>query len=147
MKIWVDADACPAPVKTILCKAAERLQIQTTFLANHWIQTPPSAVIHSQQVPKGFDVADNEILKRLVPGDLVITQDVPLADEVVRAGAVAINPRGTTYTPDNIHEHLVRRNRAEEMRAMGFEGSGIEPFGKTHTKAFANALDRALAQR
>ena len=90
-------------------------------------------------------MADNEILKRLAPGDLVITQDVPLADEVVRAGAVAINPRGTTYTPDNVHEHLVRRNRAEKCAPWDLRAQASSPLPKPIPKL--NALDRALAQR
>lgn len=146
MKIWVDADACPVPVKQIIFKAAERVQVETTLLANHPVSTPPSKVIKSRQVQQGFDVADNEILRLLEPGDLVITQDVPLASEIVAAGGVAINPRGTLYTPDNMHGHLVRRNQAEEMRSMGFQGSGQEPFGKKHAQAFAASFDKALAQ-
>ena len=146
MNIWVDADACPVPVKNIIFKAAERLQIPTTLLANHPISTPPSKVIKSKQVQAGFDVADNEILALMSAGDVIVIQDVPLAAEIVAKGGVAINPRGTLYTPDNMHEHLVRRNRAEEMRAMGFQGSGAEPFGKKHAQAFANSFDKVLAQ-
>ena len=146
MQIWVDADACPVPVKNIIFKAAERLKIDTTLLANHPISTPPSTVIRSRQVQQGFDVADNLILEWMSAGDIVITQDVPLAAKIVAHGGVAINPRGTLYTPDNMHEHLVRRNRAEEMRSMGFEGRGAEPFGKKHSQAFAASFDKALAQ-
>ncbi|MDB4022095.1 YaiI/YqxD family protein [Litorivicinus sp.] len=146
MHLWIDADACPLPVKTIVCKAAERLQIQTTFLANHWIQLPASKVIRVRQVEKGFDVADYAILADLEAGDVVVTQDIPLASEVVSRGGLAINPRGTLYTADNMHGYLVRRNRAEEMRAIGFQGAPIEPYGKKHSQAFANALDKVLHQ-
>ena len=93
---------------------------------------------------KGFDVADYAILADLEAGDVVVTQDIPLASEVVSRGGLAINPRGTLYTADNMHGYLVRRNRAEEMRAIGFQGAPIEPYGKKHSQAFANALDKVL---
>lgn len=146
IKLWVDADACPAAVKSIICKAADRVQIQTTFLANHAISLPPSTWTQTRQVQSGFDVADNEILRLMSSGDIVVTQDVPLAAEIVAAGGVAINPRGTRYTPDNMHGYLVRRNQAEEMRSMGFQSAPIEPYGKKHSQAFAASLDQALAQ-
>lgn len=146
-RVWVDADACPVPVKNIISKAADRRQVETVFLANHWITLPPSPLVSVRLVAKGFDVADMEILQLVSPGDIVITQDIPLASEIVQRGAVAINPRGTLYTPDNMHGHLVRRNRAEEMRAMGFQSGGAEPFGAKHTQAFAQTFDRALTQQ
>lgn len=147
IRVWVDADACPVPVKNIVSKAADRRQVETVFLANHWIALPPSPYVSVKLVAKGFDVADMEILQLVTTGDIVITQDIPLASEIVQRGAVAINPRGTLYTPDNMHGHLVRRNRAEEMRAMGFQGGGAEPFGAKHTQAFAQTFDRALTQQ
>ncbi len=86
MKIWVDADACPKAIKDILFRVAERLRITTTLVANHTLQTPPSRYIHFLQVKSGFDVADNEIVKRIIVGDLVITSDIPLAYEVLCGG-------------------------------------------------------------
>jgi uncharacterized protein YaiI (UPF0178 family) len=94
MKIWVDADACPVVIKDILFRAAERAQIDITLLANHYLKTPPSKYISFIQVSAGFDVADNEIVKRAVEHDLVITADIPLAAEVVEKGCLALNPRG-----------------------------------------------------
>jgi len=146
VRVWVDADACPVPVKNIVCKAADRREVMAVFLANHWISVPPSAFVSVKLVAKGFDVADAEIMQLVSPGDLVITQDIPLASEIVQRQCVAINPRGTLYTPDNMHGHLVRRNRAEEMRAMGFQSGGAEPFGTKHTQAFAQTFDRVLTQ-
>ncbi len=147
MKIWVDADACPRPVRETLCRAANRKQIDTTFVANQAITLPPSKYLHALQVPKGFDVADNEIVKRATAGDLVITQDIPLAAALVEAGVHAINPHGDAFTRDNIAERLRFRDLTENLRNAGLvEGGGRKPFSAADRAAFANALDRFLAK-
>lgn len=106
MQIWVDADACPVAVKEILFKAANRKQIKLTLVANQHIKTPPSPFISSLQVPSGFDVADNEIVRRVAEGDLVITSDIPLAAEVIAKGGHVISSRGEQFTKDNMAERL-----------------------------------------
>ncbi len=100
MAIWVDADACPKTIRAIIYKAAERTRVNTVFVANHYIKTPPSRVISSLQVAQGFDVADTTILERMRPGDLVITADIPLAADVLAQNGTALNPRGTLYSDD-----------------------------------------------
>ena len=147
MHIWVDADACPAVIKDILYRAAQRLSIPLTLVANQPLQTPPSPLIRTQRVGQGFDVADRHIADRLQPGDLVITADIPLAAEVIAKGGDAINPRGERYTPDNIRERLAVRNFMEELRGAGVATGGPPPLGLAERQAFANALDRLLAQR
>src|SRR5210317_1110744 len=104
MKIWVDADACPAVIREILYKAAERTGTHTCLVANQSIRVPRSRFINSVQVASGFDVADNEIVNRLEAGDLVITADIPLAAEVIEKEAHALNPRGELYSVDNIRD-------------------------------------------
>ena len=146
MHIWVDADACPKAIKNILFKAAERQLIPMTLVANHYIATPPSKVIKSIQVAHGFDVADNTIVKQVTSGDLVITSDVPLAADVVAKGAEALNPRGIHYTRENVQGYLHRRNRAEEMRAIGQTNGGPAALDKKSIQNFANALDRIIAR-
>ena len=146
MNIWVDADACPKAIKQVLFKAADRLQVPLTLVANQYIPTPPSKVIRSIQVAQGFDVADNAIVERVVENDLVITGDIPLAAEVVEKGATALNPRGTYYTKENVKDYLQRRNRAEEMRATGALSGGPAALEKKDVQVFANALDRILAR-
>jgi uncharacterized protein YaiI (UPF0178 family) len=147
MNVWVDADACPKAIKQVLFKAAERLQISMTLVANQYIPTPPSKVIKSMQVAQGFDVADNAIVDAVTQGDLVITADIPLAAEVVAKGATALNPRGILYTEENVRDYLQRRNRAEELRANGLISGGPAALDKKDVQTFANALDRTLAQR
>ena len=112
----MDADACPAVIKAILYRAAERLQVGMTLVANQPLHTPPSPFIRTLQVPRGFGVADNEIAQRVKPGDLVITADIPLASDVIDRGAHALDPRGELYTPDNIRERLQMRNFMDELR-------------------------------
>ena len=147
MHIWVDADACPAVIKDILYRAAQRLSIPLTLVANQPLQTPPSPLIRTHRVGQGFDVADRHIAAQLQPGDLVITADIPLAAEVIAKGGDAINPRGERYTPDNIRERLAVRNFMEELRGAGVATGGPPPLGLAERQAFANALDRLLAQR
>ncbi len=146
MHVWVDADACPGPVKEILFRAAERLGVETTLVANHWMSVPNSKFIRLLQVEAGFDVADDRIAESAEPGDLVITGDIPLAARVVEGGAVALNPRGTLYEKESIREHLSRRDFMEELRSTGTVTGGPSPLGKGHIQTFANALDRYLTR-
>lgn len=145
MHIWVDADACPKPVKEILFRAAQRVNIPLTLVANHSMSLPPSPLINFIQVGSGFDVADNLIVQRSQMGDIVITQDIPLAAELVANGIDTINPRGEHYTPANIRQRLAMRNFMEEMRNTGQASGGPPPFSHTDRQAFANSLDKLLA--
>jgi len=147
MKIFVDADACPKPIKEIIFRAAERRALETLLVANHAISTPPSSYIRAIQVPKGFDIADNEIVQRVEAGDVVITADIPLAAEVIEKNAFAINPRGELYSRDNIRQRLNMRDFMDTMRASGVQTSGPPPLSQQDRQAFANALDRLLTQQ
>ena len=146
-QVWVDADACPGVIKEILFRAAERAGVHVTLVANQWLRTPPSRFIRALQVPGGFDVADSAIVERVQSGDLVVTQDIPLAALVVEKGAIAINPRGERYTPDNMAERLSMRNFMEELRGSGVQTGGPAAFHARDRQAFANQLDTWLAQR
>ena len=146
-QIWVDADACPGPVKEILFRAAERARVQVTLVANQWLRTPRSRHIRALQVQGGFDVADDAIAERARAGDLVVTQDIPLAARVLANGAQAINPRGDRYTTDNIAERLSMRNFMDELRGAGVQTGGPATFNARDRQAFANQLDRWLATR
>jgi len=146
MQIWVDADACPNVVKDILFRAAQRLDVSMTLVANQLIRTPPSQLIKAVQVPAGFDVADNYIVQKLEAGDLVITADIPLASEIIEKGGHVINPRGEEYTKDNIAQRLSVRDMMEELRSSGQITGGPPPLNQTDRQKFANALDRFLAK-
>ena len=146
MKIWVDADACPVVIKEILFKAAVRTGVMVTLVANQFINTPPSPKIKFIQVGSGFDVADNEIVKRLDAGDLVITADIPLADEAIEKGAYALNPRGELYTKANIKARLNMRDFMESLRSSGVDTGGPPVLNKTDRQAFANQLDKLLTK-
>ena len=146
MKIWVDADACPGVIKDILFRAAERTGVQLTLVANHSIPVPKSRHIKFLQVRSGFDVADNEIVKRLAAGDLVITSDIPLAAEVIEKGGRALSPRGELYTANNIRARLNMRDFMETLRASGVDTGGPPALGQSDRKAFADHLDRLLVK-
>lgn len=145
-QVWVDADACPGVVKEILFRAAERARIQVTLVANQWLRTPPSRYIRALQVAGGFDVADTAIVERVQPGDLVVTQDIPLAARVLERGGIPVNPRGERYTADNMAERLSMRNFMEELRGAGVQTGGPPAFHARDRQAFANRLDRWIAQ-
>lgn len=146
MRIWVDADACPVVIKDILFRAAKRTGTQLTLVANQPVQVPASEFIRTIQVASGFDVADNEIVKRLAPGDLVITADIPLADEVIEKGGHALNPRGELYSRDNIKARLNMRDFMDTMRASGINTGGPPAISQRDRQDFANSLDRFLAR-
>lgn len=146
MKILVDADACPNTVKDILFRAAQKRNIHTLLVANQRVAVPPSPFIKAIQVMKGFDVADNEIVQRAEPGDLIVTADIPLAAEVIEKGAWALNPRGEFYTPENIRQRLNMRDFMDTLRASGIQSGGPPPLSQQDRQQFANALDRFLTK-
>lgn len=144
MKIWVDADACPIVIKEILFRAAQRTEVAVTLVANQAVRIPASRYIKMIQVASGFDVADNEIVKRLSPGDLVITSDIPLAAEVIEKGGSALNPRGELYTADNIKNRLTMRDFMDTLRSSGIDTGGPPTLSQSDRKSFANQLDKIL---
>jgi uncharacterized protein YaiI (UPF0178 family) len=147
MKIWVDADACPIVAREILFRAADRTGVRLTLVANQPMNTPASENIDALQVPSGFDVADDEIVKRLSAGDLVITSDIPLAAEVIEKGGHALSPRGEMHTKENIGAKLNMRDFMDTMRSSGVEmGGGPSAYSQRDKQDFANALDRFLTR-
>lgn len=146
MKVWVDADACPVVAREILFKAAQRTGVQLTLVANQLVRVPPAPNISALQVSAGFDVADNEIVKRVSAGELVITGDIPLAAEVIEKGALALNPRGELYTAETVRSRLNMRDFMDTMRSSGIHSGGSAAYGQREKQAFANQLDRYLAR-
>jgi len=147
VKIWVDGDACPVVIKDILFRAAQRLGVSLTLVANRLLRVPPSPHIRALQVPGGFDVADKHIAAAVEAGDLVITADIPLAAAVIDKGGFALNVRGEFYSPENIRERLNMRDFMEGLRSAGAQISGPAALSQADRKAFADQLDRFLAAR
>lgn len=146
MQILVDADACPAVCKDILYRVADKRQLQLTLVANSLLRVPGSRFIRAVQVPAGPDVADQEIVRMVMPGDLVITADIPLASLVLEKQGYALNPRGDFFTADNIAQQLTMRAFMEELRNGGVDTGGPAPYGNGDRQNFANQLDRHLAR-
>jgi len=144
MTIWIDADACPVPVREMVLRASTRTQTPLIFVANSPLPIKRTPLVKMVQVSQGFDVADNYISQQVAQQDLVITQDIPLAAELVEKGVVALNPRGELYTPDNVRQRLAMRNLAEELRSVGQISGGPNKFSDKDKQHFANALDRWL---
>mgnify|MGYP001367393369 CR=1 FL=1 len=146
MKIWIDADACPGPVKVIVFRASQRVGIPVVLVANRPLATPPSPLIKAVHVSSGFDEADHYLVQQATASDLVITADIPLAARLVALGVPALNPRGELYTAENIHERLALRNLKEDLRSTGQVTGGPAPYHNRDKQAFANSLDRWLTQ-
>jgi len=147
VQLWVDADACPAVIKDILFRVADRLELPLTLVANRLLRVPPSPYIRALQVPMGFDVADTHLVERVVEGDLVITADIPLAAALIEKGAFALSPRGEFYSAENIRERLGMRDFMEGLRGAGVDIAGPAALSQADRQAFARQLDRFLARR
>ena len=147
MQFWVDADACPAVIKDILFRVADRLKLPLTLVANRLLRVPPSPYIRALQVPMGFDVADAHLVERVAEGDLVITADIPLAAALIEKGAFALSPRGEFYSAENIRERLGMRDFMENLRGAGVDIAGPAALAQGDRQAFARQLDSFLARR
>jgi uncharacterized protein YaiI (UPF0178 family) len=146
MMIWVDADACPVVVREILYRASKRTQTHVTFVANQAINLPKSPFLTMLQVPQGFDVADDTIVQKIASGDLLITSDIPLADEALDKGGLVLTSRGESYTKENIKARLNIRDFMDTMRASGIQSGGPSTLNHSDRQNFANALDRLLTK-
>jgi uncharacterized protein YaiI (UPF0178 family) len=144
MQIWVDADACPVPIRDIIARAAHKLHVPTVFVANSLIGIPESPYLSFVQVSHGPDIADAYVAEQASKGDLVVTQDIPLAALVVAKGAIAITPRGQLYTEQNINEALAGRDLMTSLRDTGTITGGPRPFDEKVKRQFANHFDAAL---
>lgn len=147
MQIWIDADACPVVIKEIIFRAAQRTQTKAIFVANHDVKVPPSNWLAKLQVSGGYDVADHEIERRVMSGDIVVTADIPLADAVIDKNAHVISPRGERLTKENIKSRLNIRDFMETLRASGVHTGGPPPLSHTDRKTFADMLDTILRQK
>ena len=145
-KIWVDADACPNLIKNVIFRLADNRQIDVVLVSNHYVKTPNSRFVSAKQVGKGFDEADNEIIALMSGGDLVVTGDLPLANDVIQKRGFAINPRGTVYDEENIKSHLSRRDLMEDLRDSGVVSGGPSALNKKNVQEFANAIDRLVTK-
>ena len=146
MKILIDADACPKAAKEVLFKTTERMKISLLIVANQYIRTPPMAHIKNVVVGEGYNVADDKIVDLADAGDLVITSDIPLADRVVKKGAIALSPRGEIFDEDNISTRLAVRDLLEDMRNNGLQTGGPAQYTPKDKGEFANALNRLLTK-
>ena len=147
MRIWIDGDACPVEIKELLYRAAVRVKMPLTLVANQTMRIPRSEFISLLTVPAGLNVADKQIVELVQPGDLVVTADIPLAAHVVQKGGIAIDPRGDVFTEENIGERITMRNLMDELRGSDLVMGGPAPYGPKDKQAFANQLDRLIAKR
>jgi uncharacterized protein YaiI (UPF0178 family) len=140
--IFVDADACP--VKEEIYRVAGRYGLKVFVVANAFINTPRDPLIERVIVPAGPDVADDWIAERAAAGSIVVTQDVPLADRCVKAGAEVIGNSGRAFTPATIGMALATRNLMDDLRSAGQTTRGPKPFSPRDRSDFLQALDGAV---
>ncbi len=142
--VYIDADACP--VKDETYKVAARYGVATKVVSNSFIQIPKSDLITRHIVDAGPDVADDWIAETVVKGDVVITNDIPLAGRVLEKQAHAIAPNGRAFTPDTIGAALAQRALMEHIRSTGDITGGPPPFSNAHRSAFLQMLDQVLSR-
>ena len=144
MHILVDADSCHGIIKDILYRAAERTQTLMTLVADRPLMIPESLYIKRVQVRSGLNAADTRIIALAEPGDLIITDDIPLASAVVGKGCLVLNQRGEMLREENIAERLSSRDFMTELRENGINTGGPAPMTQKNRQSFANQLDRLL---
>jgi uncharacterized protein YaiI (UPF0178 family) len=142
MRIFIDADACP--VKDETYRVAARYGLKVFVVANSFIRVPASPMIELRVVDAGPDVADDWIATETQPGDITITNDIPLADRVLKAGGAAIGANGRPFTPDSIGSAMAQRSIMEHIRSTGEVTGGPAPFGPADRSRFLQALDEAI---
>jgi len=147
MTLWVDADACPGAIKELIIRAADRLKVRTVFVANKYISVPESGYVGSCRIGMDPEAVDRHITQHAQAGDLVVTQDIPLASALVGMGVIVIGPRGELFTEDNIGERLAIRNFMQDIRDAGGITSGPKMFARRDKQRFADTLDRELTKR
>jgi len=146
MNIYVDADACPRTIREILIRAAIRVNLPIIFVANQSINLQQAKNVSMLIVPQGPDIADDKIAELVTDGDLVISEDIPLADRVIEKGGTVISTRGSLYTKENIKQRLATRDLLNDLRSAGIETGGVPMFSPKDARTFANQLDRFLAK-
>ncbi len=147
MRILVDADALPRPLKEVLLKVAEREKVETVLVAAQAPRPSASEYVKVASAGNAFNAADDWIVEHLSPGDLVVTADIPLADRALAGGAEVLNPRGEFFTPANIKNALAMRELMEELRSTGEIGGGPPPFSDKARELFTNSLHRFLHRK
>lgn len=147
MRIFIDADACPKAIKEVIFNLAKRTSIEVIFVTNQFLTLPTLPNLRLLQVPSGFDVADDEIVRQVTKGDLVISNDIPLASQVIAKGGTTINNTGKIYTEQNIQQHLAMRDLMAHLRDNQQITSHSKPFSMQDKTNFANTLNKWLSEQ
>lgn len=144
MTLWVDADACPGSIKELVIRTAIRLKIMAVFVANKYISIPESNYVSSRRIETNPEAVDLYITENAREGDVVVTQDIPLASALITRGVVVISTRGELFTPDNIGQRLSIRNFMQDLREAGGITPGPREFSRKDRQRFADTLDRVF---
>lgn len=142
LHIYVDADACP--VKQEVYRVAKRCGLEVTLVANSWMRVPEEPWLELEVVGEGFDAADDWIVERVQPDDIVVTADIPLASRCIKEGARVIGTTGKPFTENNIGSALATRDLLSELRGAGETTGGPPPLQKRDRSRFLQALDEAI---
>ncbi|PID28075.1 MAG: DUF188 domain-containing protein [Candidatus Cloacimonadota bacterium] len=146
MKIYIDNDACPKMAKEILYKTSKRESIELIFIANSFGRNPSKPLVEYIVVGEGADVADDKIVELINEGDLVITEDIPLADRVIKKGGLVVTSRGEELNENNIGERLGVRDLMDDLRNIGINTVTTPPYKQKDRSQFANTLNRVITK-
>lgn len=146
-QLWIDADALPNVLREILLRASDRFALNITFVANQALNIPRSTRIQSIQVVSGADEADKMIVEKMQPHDIVVTQDIPLAAQVIEKGGIAIHPRGEIFTESNVKARLHLRDFMDTLRGAGVQTGGPAPMNERDKREFSNALEQTIRKQ
>lgn len=146
-QIWIDADACPKAVKEVVFNFSNRFKVKVCLVANSYMNYPRTELISFVKVDSGADVADKHISENCSTEDIVITADLPLAGDVVKKGALAINPRGEFYDEETISEKLSMRDFMKDLRDNGLITGGPSSYDAKDKIAFTNSLNKILTKK
>ena len=144
MRLWLDADQCPAEVREIVSRAAVKKEIEAFFIANRKIPLPESPYLTSVVVEEGSQSADRYLRDHASAGDLAVTADIPLASQLVSSGVTVIHPKGDVFTEDNIRQRLSLREFLATLRRQGIDTRDPSPYRRKAGRSFADAFDREL---
>lgn len=143
--VFVDGDACP--VKDEVYRVALRYDLKVWVVYCGALKTQAPGRVEFVRVKQGFDAADDWIAERVTRGDVVVTNDIPLADRCLKRGATPVSPTGKEFTEDSIGDAMAQRALMDQLRAMGEVSGGPPPFAKADRSRFLSALDRVIQRR
>lgn len=141
-ELYIDADACP--VKDEAIRVAGRHGLKLYLVSDGGIRPSRDPLVEVVAVAQGADAADDWIADRIGPSDICVTNDIPLADRCIKAGAMVLKPNGEGFDARNISMALATRDLMQGLRETGQITGGPRPFSKNDRSRFLDKLETAV---